>query len=132
MAEKKRRKRKKTVIRKRLSSPAEETMALYTQIDQLEKKVTALGDYIEHLSSRLEDAEIHINLLTRFVTTVCVEKMGMRVGVLKRLLKRVEQEAVRESQISHLESLYNMPLKNEAANFLSKKIHKKDRWDEIS
>lgn len=132
MAEKKQRKKRKRPKKRRLSSPAEETLSLYTQLDLLQKKITSLADYAEHVSLRLEDAEIHINLLTRFVTTICVEKMGMRVGVLKRLLKRVEKEAVRESQISHLETLYNMPLRTEAANFLSKKLPKKDRWDEIS
>lgn len=82
---------------------------------------------------RLQDIEIHINLLTRLITTLCIEKLGMRVGVLKRLIKKVEKEAIRDSQIMHLESLYQMP-----SNPADKKTpptqspSKNDPWDEIS
>ena len=111
-----------------------EALRFYTEMSQLKRKIDKLTDNTEDMAMRMEDAEIHINLLTRFITTICVEKIGMRVGVLKRLLKRVEREAVRDSQILHLESLYNLPLEPP----LHKKKHlprffpKKDPWDDIS
>jgi len=80
---------------------------------------------------RIEDAEIHINLLTRLITTLCIEKLGMRVGVLKRLLKRIEKEAIRDSQILHLESLYNLPHGSKKSHS-TPKLPKKDPWEDIS
>lgn len=110
----------------------EETLSLYTEVAQLKRKLEKTSDQVENLAGRLEDAEIHINLLTRFVTTICIEKIGMRVGVLKRLLKRVESEAVRDSQIHQLESLYNLPPTASKKNTPSKQPPKKDPWDDIS
>lgn len=76
---------------------------------QFEKQVEKIWEFAAKSEERLQDIEIHINLLTRLLTTLCVEKFGMRVGVLKRLIKRVEKEAIRDSQILQLESLYQMP-----------------------
>ncbi len=90
-------------------APQEKSLTLYEQQILTKKQVEKLGKQVDKLQERLEDAEIHINLLTRLITTLCVEKLGMRVGVLKRLLKRIEKEAIRDSQILHLESLYNLP-----------------------
>ena len=68
-----------------------------------------LTEFMVKTEERLQDIEIHINLLTRLLTTICIEKFGMRVGVLKRLIKRVEKEAIRDSQILELESIYSLP-----------------------
>jgi len=110
----------------------DETLSLYTEFTQLKRKLEKTSEQAENLAGRLEDAEIHINLLTRFVTTICIEKIGMRVGVLKRLLKRVESEAVRDSQIHQLESLYNLPPTASKKNTPAKQPPKKDPWDDIS
>ncbi len=112
--------------------PGEEALSLYTEFAHLKRKLEKTSELADNLASRLEDAEIHINLLTRFVTTICIEKIGMRVGVLKRLLKRVESEAVRDSQIHQLESLYNLPAIPPKKNTPSKQPPKKDPWDDIA
>lgn len=127
-------KKAKRNIKKQGRQPAgAEALALYTELTQVKRRLEKTTELAEGLSARLEDAEIHINLLTRFITTICIEKIGMRVGVLKRLLKRVESEAVRDSQIHQLESLYKLsslpPKKN---NTPTKQPPKKDPWDEIS
>ncbi len=114
------------------AAQAEDPLSLYTELTQLKRKLDKTSEQVDNLAGRLEDAEIHINLLTRFVTTICIEKIGMRVGVLKRLLKRVESEAVRDSQIHQLESLYNLPPITAKKNTPSKQPPKKDPWDEIS
>jgi hypothetical protein len=118
--------------------PQEEALNLYTEISHLRKQIEELQKAFHNYTDRLEDAEIHINLLTRLLTTLCIEKLGMRVGVLKRLLKRIEKEAIRDSQILHLESLYNLPHESEAKETKeTKPPHppnhpKRDPWDEIS
>lgn len=127
---KKRHRKKKS--RRIVHSPhAERTVALYTQQHSLKRQMDEVFKHIQQLQERLEDSEIHINLLTRLITTLCVEKMGMRVGVLKRLLKRIEKEAIRDSQILHLESLYNLPHQTSKKN-QTVQPPRRDPWDEIS
>lgn len=110
----------------------EGTLHLYSEMSHLKKHFEKLREQYEKMDERLEDAEIHINLLTRLLTVICVEKMGMRIGVLKRLLKRIEQEAIRDSQILHLESLYNLPHHPEKKPSASSRPPKKDPWEDIS
>lgn len=105
--------------------------SLSSELEYLKKHIDKLWERAEEASERLQDIEIHMNLLTRLLTTICVEKMGMRIGVLKRLVKRIEKEAIRDSQIHHLESLYNLPHQP------SKKSHppkgeSEDHWEDIS
>ncbi|HXV27671.1 MAG TPA: hypothetical protein VD913_01765, partial [bacterium] len=98
----------------------------------LKKHAEKLKDQNDKLDERLEDAEIHINLLTRLITALCVEKLGMRIGVLKRLLKRIEKEAIRDSQILHLESLYKLSHHPEKRSSTSPHPPKRDPWEDIS
>src|SRR3989338_740611 len=87
----------------------EDYLKLHTQFTQFKKQSDKLEKALEESQDRLQDAEIHVNLLTRLLTTLCIEKFGMRIGVLKRIIKRIEKEAIRDSQIMHLESLYKLP-----------------------
>ncbi len=113
--------------------PGQAALTFYAELAQLKRKMDEITEAAEGLSSRLEDAEIHINLLTRFITTICIEKIGMRIGVLKRLLKRIESEAVRDSQIHQLESLYNLPGPAvKKAQPPKQPPSKKDPWEDIS
>jgi len=135
MSAKKPKKKAKKTTRKAKTTrvvKSEEALSLYAEFAQLKRKLDKTSEQAEHLANRLEDAEIHINLLTRFVTTICIEKIGMRIGVLKRLLKRIENEAVRDSQIHQLESLYNLPPIAPKKNSPAKNPPKKDPWDDIS
>jgi DNA repair exonuclease SbcCD ATPase subunit len=110
----------------------EDSLSFYSEMNSLKKQLEKLRENFEKLQERTEDAEIHINLLTRLLTTLCVEKFGMRIGVLKRLLKRIEKEAIRDSQIFHLESLYNLPHQPEKKSSLSSHPPKRDPWEDIS
>lgn len=104
--------------------------ALKAEIDYYKKHLDKLWEHAQETSERLQDIEVHLNLLTRLFTAVCVEKLGMRIGVLKRMVKRIEKEAIRDTQIYHLESLYKLthnpkrtpPIKGET----------QDRWEDIS
>jgi len=51
--------------------------------------------------------------------------------VLKRMIKKIEKEAIRDSQIHHLESLYQLP-HNPGSKPHLKKNESEDRWEDIS
>ena len=107
------------------------TDSTQAELEYLKKHLDKLWEHDQDASERLQDLEVHLNLLTRLFTAVCVEKLGMRIGVLKRMVKRIEKEAIRDTQIHHLESLY------ELSHHPSKKSHppkgeSEDRWEDIS
>ena len=102
---------------------------LQAQLDYFKKHLDKLWEEAQQSADRLQDIEVHVNLLTRLFTAVCIEKLGMRIGVLKRMIKKIEKEAIRDSQIHHLESLYKLP------HNPSGRSHKGDseaRWEDIS
>ena len=88
---------------------ADASLPVYTEIAKLKKAIQDLSVQNETLEARTQELEIHVSLMIRLLTTLCIEKFGMRVGVLKRLIKKAEQEAIRDSQIIQLENLYQMP-----------------------
>ena len=105
--------------------------SLRAEIDYLKKHVDKLWEHSQEAAERLQDIEVHLNLLTRLFTAVCVEKLGMRIGVLKRLIKKIEKEAIQDTQILNLERLYELP------HDPSKKSHphrkeSEDPWEDIS
>ncbi len=132
MAPKKRRS-KAGHAKKKLSKslPMEDALKNHNDLLQIKAQIEKLWDFAEKSDERLQDIEIHVNLLTRLFTTLCIEKFGMRVGVLKRMIKRIEKEAIRDSQILHLESLYNLPFQTPKKK-TSEAPPKNDPWDEIS
>ena len=124
--------RRRRLKRPELLDPLSDSLNLHSDFSHLKKHIEKLWEYAERSEERLQDIEIHLNLLTRLLTTLCVEKFGMRIGVLKRLIKRVEKEAIRDSQILHLESLYKLPHQTEKKNSSSSSPKKDDPWEEIS
>ncbi len=110
----------------------ENNLSLHSEIENLKAEIDRLNKENEANQERLQDLEIQMNLLTRLLTTLCIEKFGMRVGVLKRLIKRIENEAIRDSQIHHLESLYKLSKTPEKKDELPPPSADKDPWDEIS
>lgn len=107
-------------------------MDYHSEIHQLKKSMQKLWELFGKTDERLQDIEIHVNLLTRLITTLCIEKFGMRIGVLKRLIKRIEKEAIRDSQILHLEELYKMPSHSDKKGPTPQPPGKNDPWEEIS
>lgn len=104
---------------------------LHHEMEYFKKHLDKLWEHAQDASERLQDIEVHVNLLTRLLTAICVERLGMRIGVLKRLVKRIEKEAIRDTQIHHLENLYKM------TPSASKKSHppkgeSEHRWEDIS
>lgn len=115
----------------RRKKPEPADSSLKAELDYLKKHLDKLWEHAQESSQRLQDLEIHVNLLTRLITALCIEKLGMRIGVLKRLIKKIEKEAIRDTQILHLESLYQLP------HHPSKRPHppkgeSEERWEDIS
>ena len=127
--------RKGKKIRKRkkeLSFSPESALSFHDGMASVQKKFAKLSEDLQKYDERIQDIEIHVNLLTRLLTTLCVEKFGMRIGVLKRLIKRIEKEAIRDSQILHLETLYKMSQPSDKKGPSSSSFPKDDPWEEIS
>ncbi len=131
MPKRKRAKNKRTGAHK-TAGVFKEVLSLYTKLAELKKDVSKANEEGERVDERLTDLEVHMNILARLLTTLCIEKFGMRVGALKRLVRRVEKEAVRDSQIMELESLYKLPHGNVKKSPPAGAKPKGDPWDQIS
>ncbi|HNX67987.1 MAG TPA: hypothetical protein PLL75_00185 [Candidatus Omnitrophota bacterium] len=128
----KKRKKKTLKKEKKEAGSLKDVLSIYSKIADLKKEVGQLSDARSGSEERLTDLEVHINLLTRLLTTLCVEKFGIRVATLKRLVKRIEKEAVRDSQIMELESLYNLSHVPSKKPQSSQPKVKGDPWEKIS
>ena len=128
----KKRKFRNSAKKRRFDTNAAGSLAFHTDLAHAKKLIQKLNDQVEKDEERLQDLEIHINLLTRLLTTLCVEKFGMRIGVLKRMIKRIEKEAIRDSQISHLEALYKLSALPDKKGQNPNPPSKGDPWEEIS
>ena len=104
---------KKSVKNKDTKKKASDNpLPVYTEIAKLKKTILDIGKEKEAIETRTQELEIHMSLMIRLLTTLCIEKFGMRVGVLKRLIKQAEEEAIRDSQIIQLENWFQMNPKN--------------------
>ena len=131
MADKKRSNKKKMISRKSGTS-LDGVLSIYAKIAEIKQQLEKSSEKNSRIEDRLEDLEIHVNLLTRLLTTLCVEKFGIRVGVLKHLVRRIEKEAVRDSQIVELESIYRLSHEAQKKAPASPPKPKEDPWDKIS
>ncbi len=130
--------RKKNAVKKKkmngikLTGDPAQWGALHTDLAALKEQVLKLTETSGEAQERLQDLEIHVNIITRLLTTLCIEKFGMRLGVLKRIIQRIEKEAIRDSQILHLENLYKMAPENPQKAPPPSSTSKNDPWDQIS
>jgi chromosome segregation ATPase len=127
-------KKKKAVKKKKRPdiSSAVNALSFHTDLVHVKRQIQKMWDRAEKAEERIQDIEIHLNLLTRLLTALCVEKFGMRIGVLKRMIKRIEKEAIRDSQIVHLEALYKLPANPEKKVPPPEAPGKNDPWEDIS
>ena len=117
---------------KRAGGALKEVLSLYAKLADLKKELARAAETGEQTNGRLTDLEVHVNLLARLLTTLCIEKFGIRIGALKRLVQRIEKEAVRDSQIMELESLYNLSHGNSKKAPSTRAKIKDDPWEQIS
>lgn len=128
----KERSRKKGPAGRKTENSLRNILSLYSELSELKRQVEGLAETSSESESRTTDLEMHINLLTRLLTTLCIEKFGLKVGVLRRLVKRIEKEAVRDFQIVELESLYQLPHEGQKKPSQPPAKAKDDPWDKIS
>ncbi len=131
MAKGKRSKKSRPADEKRKGS-LKEILSLYAKIAELKKEVAKTTGTGTHAEERLTDLEAHVNLLTRFLTTLCIEKLGMRVGTLRSIIRRVEKEALRDSQIMELEFLYKLSHGSSRKTPSAPAKARDDPWEQIS
>ncbi len=74
----------------------------------IKKHLDKIWEYVAESSERIQDLEIQVNLLSRLFSTLAIEKVGMRLSDLRKLVRRIEKEAIDEYQIRHLEDLYKL------------------------
>jgi hypothetical protein len=129
---KKKRSRKSRRVGKKAEGSLKEVLSLYAKLAELKKEMAKAAETEEQSEDRLTDLEVHVNLLARLLTTLCIEKLGFRIGALKRLVHRVEKEAVRDSQIMELESLYKLSRGNQKKAPSASAKPKDDPWEQIS
>jgi hypothetical protein len=122
----------KNMEKQKPATEAHDAVSFHMEMAQVREQINKLIEASAQSEERLQDLEIHVNLLTRLLTTLCIEKLGMRVGVLKRMIKRIETEAIRDSQIIHLENLYKMAPDSQKKVIPPTTAPKNDPWDEIS
>lgn len=77
-------------------------------LDYSKKHVDKLWQYATEARERLQDLEIQVNLITRLLTTLCLDVFHMKPKMLRRLIKKVEDEAVADSEVMHLEELFKL------------------------
>jgi len=109
-----------------------DALSIYSELENLKKEILKSSGAQTLSEKRLLDIEIHINLLTRLLTALCIEKFGMRALTLRRLVRRIEREAFRDSQIMELESLYGLSHPPSKKTPASPSKGKDDPWEQIS
>ena len=117
---------------KRGEGALREVLSLYAKIAELKKDVSKATGIGTRTEERLMDLEMHVNLLARLLTTLCIEKLGMRLGVLRNMVRRIEKEALRDSQIMELEFLYKLPHGSPKKAPSAPAKSKDDPWEQIS
>jgi len=74
----------------------------------LKKHIHKLWDQVTEANDRLQDLEIQTNLMTRLITTICMDYLKLKPEKFNKLVRRVEKEAIEDSQIMHLEHLFSL------------------------
>ena len=131
MAKRKRAKKEKPANQKG-GGYLKDVLSLYAKLADLKSEMGKVAVGGERAGDRLTDLEGHVNLLARLLTTLCLEKLGIRVDALKRLVRRVEKEAIRDSQIIELESLYKLSNGNHKKSSSMRPKTRNDPWEQIS
>ncbi len=85
-----------------------EDRILNEEIRYIKKHLDKIWEHISNTNERLQDLEIQVNLLSRLIATLAVEKLDMKGFGLMKMIKRVEKQAIADDQIRLLENLYRL------------------------
>lgn len=78
----------------------------------LRKHIDKLWENATEGKDRLQDLEIQANLITRLITTLCLEVLKIPPKAFRDIIRQVERESERDSQVGHLEELFRMESKD--------------------
>ena len=93
-----------------------EDRTLQEGIDYIKKHIDKLWEFTTTAESRLQDLEVHVNVLTRLLTSICIDYLGIPIRKLRRLIKQVEKDTIADTQIVHLEKLFRLEPKPKRSN----------------
>ena len=128
----KRKRKKSKPVSGKTGGSLKAVLSLYSELAKIKKEMVRAEEGGERVEDRLVDLEVHANLLARLLTTLCLEKLGIRPDALKRLVRRIEKEALRDSQILELESLYKLSNGNPKKTPPMRSKTRDDPWEQIS
>jgi hypothetical protein len=72
----------------------------------INKHLDKLWEHVAITNTRLYHLEAQVNLISRLITTLCIEKFGLKLKTFRRLVQRIEKEAIADSEIRDLQELF--------------------------
>jgi hypothetical protein len=98
----------KTNVEGRKQHFARHHQDLHHDVKYTHKHLDKLWEHVAVTNSRLYNLEAQVNLVSRLVTTMCIEKFGMKLKTFRRLIQRIEKEAIADSEIRDLQDLFEL------------------------
>jgi len=98
-------------IKKPEEDTRKEISSLRGDLDYFQKHIDKLWENSAETKERLQDLEIQTNLITRLIAALCMEVMKIPSKTFRGIVRQVEQDAERDSQVVHLEELFRMESK---------------------
>jgi hypothetical protein len=80
-------------------------------LEYMKQHLNKLWEAHNQQEERMNDSEIQVNLLTRLMTTICLERLGVRLSEFRKLIRRTEKELADDSEIAHLDGLFALDTK---------------------
>ena len=94
--------------RKKQGKEAVQISELPHRLNYVHKHLDKLWEHVAVTNQRLDNVEVQLNLLSRLVTILCIENLGMKLGTFKRLVRRLEKETIADSEIRDLQDLFEL------------------------
>lgn len=91
--------------------------------DYIKQHLDKLWRIFHELETRTHDLEVQVNLITRLITVLSLENLGIDLRNFRRLIRRVEKELEVDTEVAHLESLFSLEPKDPAHKH--KHIHRR-------
>lgn len=85
-----------------------EDRVLKEEISYIKKHLDKIWEHVSQTNERLQNLEIQVNLLSRLVVNLAIEKMNMRTFTLMKMIRKIEKQFITEGQIQDLEKLYQL------------------------
>ncbi|MBI4431177.1 MAG: hypothetical protein HY587_05650 [Candidatus Omnitrophica bacterium] len=98
------------------------------EVNYLKQHIDKLWEWFTEASERINDLEVHADLMQRLIVSLALEKIGTDLHELRRLIRQAEKEAIADSEVFQLEELFKMPSKGPTHNsFLKKRRRNRKR-----